>query len=288
MSEKEWIELGKMLDQAREHREDGLSSSAVPLYKDILKSDLLDAEEKSNVLAELGYAYYDLEEYKFASKSLKESLSLNENGAYYDDICILIGYCCYRIGEYEESITFYEKAINNTDDPEKRINLFYYIGRGYVFLYENKKAIKYLKRYMKEIITPDEDTVSMYKYYLGFAYLNSNKYYRAGKLFNQLIDTSVFEYEIKGYYGMTLLSFKKGKCSDVIRYGKEIFEKDQKFSKIEEVIFYMLKCFVIIDEKEKAKEYLNYFRKHYPNSTRLSELNELNSDGIHLTHGLNH
>jgi hypothetical protein len=76
MSEKEWIELGKMLDQAREHREDGLSSSAVPLYKDILKSDLLDAEEKSNVLAELGYAYYDLEEYKFASKSFASKIPM--------------------------------------------------------------------------------------------------------------------------------------------------------------------------------------------------------------------
>jgi tetratricopeptide (TPR) repeat protein len=117
--------------------------NSIKYFEKVLELNPKDVE----VLEYLGYNYYDIEEYHKAINYFKKALELKP-----DDINLIlkIADSYFELKKYEDALKYFKKALQLNPDVFRLEEIFEFIGRIYIYLGEDEKAMEYFEK-LKEI-----------------------------------------------------------------------------------------------------------------------------------------
>ena len=193
----------------------GTQSLMSEQYTDALKS-LLKANEltpdRSEILNNLGMAYYFKNEKDLAIKTLQRALKLDGNNS---DASVNLASIYYREGKYNEAEKLYKKVLQDLT-YDKQARTYYNLG---ILNLQVNKDVNSAESYFKKSIKEDENYCPSY-YQIGMIQYQRRQFNTALRNFKEATLGTCFESPSPHYYqALTLIELK--------RYGEARLKLDE-------------------------------------------------------------
>jgi tetratricopeptide (TPR) repeat protein len=125
---------------------------AIKEYKSILENGICGGQE-AKIYRDLGEVYYWNGNVEDAEKALRKSLDLSMRKKSHDaHLYQLLGDICGKKGQYEDSLMFYEKAVQFGSEGfiNKMLINMDYVLKQKAFLEENKDLLPFMTAYFQQ------------------------------------------------------------------------------------------------------------------------------------------
>ena len=188
----------------------------------------------------------------------------------------------YQIGELystyllknEESLEFYKKSIESSDDPFWMVKSEEKIAEiKFSFLKDYKGA---QKSYEKLIgFSPKLLDIDFYQYRLALAYINSKQLDKGHEILTAISQNGNHQYYVQALYRIGMISFLQGEWSQAIHHWERYIKHEKRRDLIIQVQFLMANAYETMDDLKKAYEMYYALLTTYPNIDVIK--NRLNS-----------
>jgi len=279
MLKKNIKELDKKIEIARDHYDTDNYQKSIKEFNKALslsrKFNLLNEIQYSNILSELGYAYYDSNKYSYAEEVLVKALKLNEDIDNKPVVYQMLGTVYYHLDDYKNSIKYRKLAkplILN--EYENEFGIIYELGCSYFRNSDYKLAEKNFEEFLKKYT---KGTLLVWAiYFLGCTKFGLNKDKEAEKMFKLVIEKNPSDESllIKVYYRLANLYYFNGNIKDLDFVVEKLLIISNDFYDIESILFYQILCYADKKYIKKLKYCLSEFVKRFPKSKYLIEFNE--------------
>lgn len=254
------------LRQAREAYRHQQFIKAVELYRWIADQIQDDKTNLPIIYIELGWGYYNANDFKNCILYLKKALSASTLTPQQRFDCLkLIGFSYKSSGDTADALKYLGKAKNQEiPEPEKR-----YVDFELGKIHFTAGAIQKSKPYLKKAEQHFERSEGVYSqaiaYYLGFVAYYEKQYQLAENYFSKIIEnTTDAKGKATGYFGMAHLRYEATNYRELAEVSQKILDLDRNFYDKETIEFFLSKAFMELGQhKEFATHYVN-LRKNYP------------------------
>lgn len=270
-------------DTELEHAQDLIGQNklneAVKAYKDLLDQVTEDDEILLHLITkDLGFLYYEMEEYQAAIDCLLTALNQN-----FDDedgrTNKILGFSYSKLGQNEFAIEYLEEAgYLNTEENDELFITKFELGKCYIETEEYTLAVAQLRLsfdYFKEDLTHEYYGSSTY--YLGFAYFLAEDLELATEYFDLLTSNEALrtEHIAHGYYGKLFIAKAKRIAEDMITYAGKLMELIPDFYDRETIMFFTVLAYQYQNRQQEYDTALGFFITEYPNGKYSDQYDEL-------------
>lgn len=135
----------------------------------------------------------------------------------YGEILFLTGSTEYTLGNYKESLSYFEKSLKITD-IDKKGNILTNIGNAYKLLKEPEQAITHYKR---AIEIPNYDNKALAWYNMGLTFSNTKNYDQAEDCYNKVLENPEYVDIGAVLNSLGIIANKKKQYNQAIDYFKQ-------------------------------------------------------------------
>lgn len=235
------------------YRKNSNFDKAKSTYQKVLD---LDASN-SYALIGLGHLHYDFKKYREALLYWKRILELSLDGA---DIRILtsVGNCYRKLKEFDKALPFFVAA---TEKEEKNFYALFGLADCYRGLGRHDKSLICWKAILE--FDPCNKVILTR---LGDAYRNIGEFDNAEATYKKAL---AIAYDSYASLGLAILKMERGLYDEALESFNELLKKDKKNYRI---YFELAKCYLILEETEKALSVLDNFQQLGIRNTYITDL----------------
>jgi tetratricopeptide (TPR) repeat protein len=216
-------------------------------------------EQNAYAIIGLGHLHYDFKEYRDALFYWEKMLEINQTGV---DIRVLtsIGNCHRKLKTFESGIPYFETALRR--DPHNFYALFG-LADCYRGLNQQSRSLEYWNRILEQdprnkvILTRAAD-----------AYRNLSDFSKSIDYYQRALN---IEFDTYAVLGLAVVAKNQGKHQEAVESLRRLIQQDPKNYR-----FYVeiADCYVKMNDRKKALEYLEKFQKLGLRNNTISELAE--------------
>ncbi|MAJ50606.1 MAG: hypothetical protein CMB82_03195 [Flammeovirgaceae bacterium] len=279
---------------------------SVDYFNQVIRSEQVSEEQKRRAYYGLGYAQYNMEEYKMAYKTFSLFINLNttKGNIYMNDATLRAADCLFILKQFDEAISMYRKSnvnvaqeyasyqianiyylkneleraqkmfehfIGNYSNSFLADNATFQLGEILIDLEKFELAIAnfnyFVERYDKSVLLPNV--------YEGraVAYTNKNQWAEAAKDYYMILD-NYLSHPIanEAILGLQNIRNKGFEIDNFDKYMAKLRTLDPNNASLEFISFEQLKNDYFNQDYEPLIEGINAFRNAYPNTLRNYDL----------------
>jgi tetratricopeptide (TPR) repeat protein len=272
MSESEQKILNQ-LGNARDLYLKGNYPEAIDIYKKLETVLKDDPENLSVILIELGWAFYNNQNYENAINRMEKAIAdKNINQQQTFDCYRIIGFCYEMSGKNDLAIKNLESALNIEVSRSAKRYAIFELGKIYFTSGQIVKA----QEYLKEANQLFEDSELEYKtalaYYLGFAAYFEKNFPLAQKHFNFVIQRGKdYKTLASGYFGLAHLHYQHKEYEALIDTSEKIMRLDDTFFDKETLGYFLCEAYLNLKEKKELSNFYTELKNSYPKGRYASE-----------------
>ncbi len=272
MSESEQKIL-KQLKTARDLYLKGNYPKAIEIYKDLETVLKDDPENLSVILIELGWAFYNNQEYENAIDRMEKAIdgkNINQQQAF--DCYRIIGFSYEMLGKNDLAIKNLGSALNiDVSRSAKRYAIFE-LGKIYFTSGQIVKAQEYLKEANQLFEDSEMDYKTALAYYLGFAAYFEKNFPLAQKHFNFVIQRGKdYKTLASGYFGLAHLHYQHKEYEALIDTSEKIMRLDDTFFDKETLGYFLCEAYLNLKDKKELTNFFTELKSAYPEGRYASE-----------------
>ncbi len=269
-SEKEIL---AKIELARQNYANKKFSEAIRLYKELLEILKDDNDNLPVIQIELGWSYYNKQEYPEAISLLQQALKskgLKVQQAF--DCTRLIGFSEELQGRRKEAIQYLNKALD-MDVPEK-LKRFTYFELGKIYFLDGQiiEAEYHLKQADSLYSEDEEDYRLALSYYQGFTTYFLKKFEESRDYFDYIINNSNdYKTKASGYFGLAHLHYHQKEFSVLIDFCEKIIRLDESFYDKETLGFFLCESYYNLKNWANLENLSNELLQQYPDGRYAGE-----------------
>ena len=256
----------KELDKARNAYLEKDYSKALKSYKWIEQQILDDSFNLSVIQIEIGWTYYNLQNYKNCIhylKKIEDNKSITVAQRF--DCKRLIGFSYEYLGNNEKAIIYINKAIKEDTNVVNKKYALFELGKIHFIQGAMAKAKPYLLK-AKDLFKKNE---LKYKeavdYYLGFITFYEKDFQKAHDYFLDIIKNATNAgSEASGYFGLAHLHYEKKQYPVLIDVSKKILRLSPNFYDMETLGFFLCKSYLEMKMLNDLRIFYSELLKNYP------------------------
>lgn len=266
----------KILEKLKEARNLYLQenfSEAINIYRELC--DLLkdDSQNLPVVQIELGWSYYQNQEYQSAIEQLQRAVNSQFLTPKQQFDCLrLIGFSHEMLKDHPRARSFLEDALS-VDIPEKeKRHAYFELGKVLFTMGEIIEAEHYFS--MAEPLF--NDTEKNYKlsigYFLGFTSLLQKNFRDARERFDAIIrQGDDIKDQVSGYFGLAHIHYYKKDYQALLDLCEKILRLDSNFFDKETLGYFMCFAYMHLRKWEELEMFFSELEKNYPAGRYASE-----------------
>lgn len=259
--------------QARDLAMKGQYQQAAKLYSEVL--NLLDKQTPDALVVqiELGWCYYNNQEYHKAIAQLEGALEHKEIDKQQQFDCQrLIGFSHSLLGRHQKAIHFLEQAIQIEIPPETKKFAYFELGKT---LFVNSQIIEsehYLKIAKSLFSNEEEEYMSAIDYYLGFGAYFQKNFTRAKQFFEKIIEQSKTEKtRSTGFFGLAHLFYHQKNYTGMIDISEKILRLDPTFFDKETLGYFLCTSYLNLKMWIELETFFRELETNYPEGRYATE-----------------
>ncbi len=254
------------LEEARKLYSEGKYTGAINIYKTL--ADMLQ-EDRENLLIiqiELGWSYYNNQQYKETIELLQYALeSENLSNQQIFDCSRLIGFSSELDGKRKKAIEYLQRALN-MDIPEDQ-KRFTYFELGKIFFTDGQmiEAEHYFKT-AEPLLHEDEKSykTALY-YYLGFIDYFQKNFDSAWHYFDYVIQNADdHKTRASGFFGLAHIHFHHKDYPVLIDLCEKIMRVDNSFFDKETLGYFLCEAYLNLKEWDNLELFFEELFKDHP------------------------
>ena len=254
------------LRQAREAYSSQEYDKAIEMYRWV--SDQIK-DDKTNlpiIYVELGWSYYNANDFKNCILYLKKALSGDTLTVQQRFDCLkLIGFSYKSSGDISNSLQYLGRAVDEEIPESQKRYAYFEIGK----IHFTSGAIHKSKPYLKKAEAYFTWNESMYfqaiSYYLGFVAYYEKQYQLAQRYFSKIIEKIANDKgKAAGYFGLAHLFYVEKNYAKLIEVCRKILKLDNDFYDKETIEFFLSKSFLELGQNSDFIKHFSNLRNKYP------------------------
>jgi len=259
-------EILAKIESARQNYANKKFSEAISLYKELSEILKDDSDNLPVIQIELGWSYYNNQEYPKAITLLKMALKNKElRNQQVFDCTRLIGFSEELQGRRKEAIKYLNKALD-MDIPEK-LKRFTYFELGKIYFLDGQiiEAEYHLKQADSLYSQEEEDYRLALSYYQGFTTYFLKKFDESQDYFDYIINNSKdHKTKASGFFGLAHLHYHKKEYSVLIDLCEKIIRLDESFYDKETLGFFLCESYYNLKNWVNLENLSNELLQQYP------------------------
>ena len=272
MSESEQKIL-KQLKTARDLYLKGDYPKAIEIYKELETVLKDDPENLSVILIELGWAFYNNQEYENAITRMEKAIAgKNINQQQMFDCYRIIGFCYEMLKKDDLAIKNLVSALTiDVSRSAKRYAIFE-LGKIYFTAGQIVKAQEYLKEANQLFEDSEMDYKTALAYYLGFAAYFEKNFPLAQKHFNFVVQRGKdYKTLASGYFGLAHLHYQHKEYEALIDTSEKIMRLDDAFFDKETLGYFLCEAYLNLKDNKELSNFFSELKSAYPKGRYASE-----------------
>jgi tetratricopeptide (TPR) repeat protein len=258
-------------------------NEAITLYEEL--SDILkdDSDNLPVIQIELGWSYYNQQDYPKAISLLKKALkskTLSEQQAF--DCTRLIGFSKELQGRRKEAIQFLNNALD-IDVPDN-LKRFTYFELGKIYFLDGQiiEAEQYLKMAADLFSEQEMNYKLALAYYQGFTAYFLKKFKESNDQFDFIIkNADDYKTKASGYFGLAHLHYHRKEYSVLIDLCEKIIRLDESFFDKETLGFFLCESHYYLNNWTKLENLSKELVQQYPTGRYAGEYEKYQYAGKH-------
>jgi len=254
------------LRQAREAYSRQQYIEAIELYRWIADQIQDDKINLPIIYIELGWSYYNANDFKNCTLYLKKALSAGTLVPQQRFDCLkLIGFSYKSSGETANALQYLGKAMDQAISEEEKRYVNFEIGKIHFTAGAIQKSKPYLKKAEQHFTWNDSMYFQAIAYYLGFVAYYEKQYQLAENYFSKIIEKSTDgSGKAAGYFGVAHLLYEVKNYPELADVSQKILELDRNFYDKETIEFFLSQAFMELGQHREFAAHYASLRKKYP------------------------
>lgn len=259
--------------------EENKLKEAVNAYHEILNDVSEDDEVLLHVITkDLGFLYYELEDYEQAIDCLLTVLNQN-----FDDsdgrANKILGFSYSQQEKYDFAVEYLEEATFLCDEETEEYAIIKFeLGKAYIELKDYVLAIAALQISQAYFTNePNHEYYGSTTYYLGFAYYLTGDLELADEYFDLLVTNESLSKDniAHGYYGKLFIAKSNKDAENMVLYAGKLMELIPNFYDRETIMYFTVLAYQYQNSEQQYLKALEFFMTEYPAGKYSDQYNEL-------------
>lgn len=254
------------LRQAREAYRRQQYVEAIQQYRWVAEQIQDDKANLPIIYIELGWSYYNANDFKNCILHLKKALSASTLVPQQRFDCLkLIGFSYRSLGDSANALLYLDKAVDQKISEEEKRFVYFEIGKIHFTGGAIQKCKPYLKKSEQHFTWNENTYFQAIAYYLGFVAYYEKQYQLAENYFSEIIEKSADgKGKATGYFGLANLLYQKENYPGLIEICKKISKLDRDFYDPETIEFFLSKALMELGRHMDFATHYTSLRKKYP------------------------